>query len=67
MLGKVDVEAHVEGGGYSGQAGAIRWGIATALRSFVSEEMMEKMRLGAYLIVVLLFNWTIVIKQQSRL
>lgn len=46
MLGKVDVEAHVEGGGYSGQAGAIRWGIAMALRSFVSEEMMEKMRIG---------------------
>lgn len=47
MLGKVDVEAHVEGGGFSGQAGAIRWGIATALRSFVSEEMIEKMRIGS--------------------
>lgn len=46
MLGKVDVEAHVEGGGYSGQAGAIRWGIAMALRSFVNEEMIEKMRIG---------------------
>lgn len=48
MLGKVDVEAHVEGGGYSSQAGAIRWGIATALKSFVDEDMVEKMRLGRY-------------------
>lgn len=54
MLGKVDVEAHVEGGGYSSQAGAIRWGIAMALRSFVSEEVMEKMRLGLYSISYLL-------------
>ncbi len=30
-LGKVDVEARVEGGGVSGQAGAIRHGIARAL------------------------------------
>lgn len=48
MLGKMDVEAYVEGGGYSSQAGAIRWGISMALRSFVSEDMIEKMRLGEY-------------------
>lgn len=46
MLGKVDVEANVEGGGPSGQAGAIRWGIAMSLRSFVDQEMIETMRLG---------------------
>lgn len=59
MLGKVDVEAHVEGGGYSGQAGAIRWGIAMALRSFVSEEVMEKMRIGwwcFFYIYIYIFN-----------
>jgi len=46
LLGKVDVEANVEGGGPSGQAGAIRWGIAMSLRSFVDQEMIESMRLG---------------------
>lgn len=46
MLGKVDVEANVEGGGFSGQAGAIRWGIAMSLRSFVEPEIIDKMRLG---------------------
>lgn len=46
MEGKVDVEAFVEGGGYSGQAGAVRWGIAQGLRCYVKEEIVEKMRLG---------------------
>jgi small subunit ribosomal protein S9 len=46
MLGKVDVEANVEGGGPSGQAGALRWGISMALRSFVDSEMVDKMRMG---------------------
>ncbi|KAF5273697.1 hypothetical protein FQA39_LY07387 [Lamprigera yunnana] len=49
MLGKVDVEAHVEGGGSSGQAGVIRLGIASCLRSFVSEDMVEKMRIAGLL------------------
>ncbi|XP_030563642.1 28S ribosomal protein S9, mitochondrial [Drosophila novamexicana] len=49
MLGKVDVEANVEGGGPSGQAGAIRWGIAMSLRSFVDQEMIETMRLAGLL------------------
>ncbi|KAK4876900.1 hypothetical protein RN001_009406 [Aquatica leii] len=49
MLGKVDIEAFVDGGGPSGQAGAVRWGIANGLRSFVSESMMEKMRLAGLL------------------
>ncbi|XP_036321906.1 28S ribosomal protein S9, mitochondrial-like [Rhagoletis pomonella] len=43
MLGKVDIEANVAGGGPSGQAGAIRWGIAMSLRSFVDQEMVESM------------------------
>lgn len=51
MLGKCDVEANVEGGGSSGQAGAIRWGIAMCLRSFVDQEMIESMRLGKYFIL----------------
>lgn len=46
MYGKVDIECNVEGGGTSGQAGALRWGIAWGLRSFVTEELIEKMRLG---------------------
>lgn len=46
MIGKVDIEANVEHGGQSGKAGAIRWGISMALRSFVDADMVEKMRLG---------------------
>jgi small subunit ribosomal protein S9 len=46
MIDKVDIEANVEGGGPSGQAGAIRWGISMALRSFVDSDMVEKMRYG---------------------
>lgn len=38
----------MEGGGPSGQAGAIRWGISWALRSFVDQETIEKMRLGKF-------------------
>ncbi|XP_067615354.1 small ribosomal subunit protein uS9m isoform X1 [Eurosta solidaginis] len=49
MLGKVDVEANIAGGGPSGQAGAIRWGIAMGLRSFVDQEMIESMRLAGLL------------------
>lgn len=49
MLGKVDIEANVAGGGPSGQAGAIRWGIAMSLRSFVDQDMIEEMRLAGLL------------------
>ncbi|KAI4470418.1 ribosomal protein s9 [Holotrichia oblita] len=49
MINQVDIEAFVEGGGPSGQAGAIRWGIATGLRSFVDIDMIEKMRLAGLL------------------
>ena len=46
VLGSLDVEATVEGGGLMGQAGAIRLGISIALQSFVSADEREKMRLG---------------------
>ncbi|CAH0545876.1 unnamed protein product [Brassicogethes aeneus] len=49
MINKVDIEANVEGGGSSGQAGAIRWGIAWGLRSFLDQETIEKMRLAGLL------------------
>ncbi|XP_017775117.1 PREDICTED: 28S ribosomal protein S9, mitochondrial [Nicrophorus vespilloides] len=45
----VDVVANVEGGGPAGQAGAIRWGIAWSLRSFVDQEIVEKMRIAGLL------------------
>lgn len=56
MLGKVDVEANVEGGGFSGQAGAIRWGLSMSLRSFVEPEMIDQMRLGKFYIHSVLFR-----------
>lgn len=46
MQNKVDIVCNIEGGGPSGQAGALRWGIAMSLRSFVGETMLEEMRLG---------------------
>lgn len=46
MADKVDVVANVEGGGPSGQAGAIRWGIAMSLRSFVDQDMIQQMHIG---------------------
>lgn len=49
MNEKVDVEANVEGGGPTGQAGAIRWGIAMCLRSFVDAETVERMRIAGLL------------------
>ncbi|XP_018331834.1 28S ribosomal protein S9, mitochondrial [Agrilus planipennis] len=49
MLNKVDVEAYVEGGGPSGQAGAIRWGISWGLRSFVDDKIIESMRIAGLL------------------
>ena len=45
-LMEVDVEAEVEGGGPTGQSGAIRHGISKALLDIVDEEMVEKMRQG---------------------
>lgn len=46
MMDKVDIEANVRDGGPTGQSGCIRWGIAWGLRSFVEQDMVEKMRIG---------------------
>lgn len=48
MLGKFDLEAKVSGGGVSGQAGAIRLGIARALLSY-NEENRAPLRRGGFL------------------
>ncbi|CAK9820071.1 28S ribosomal protein S9, mitochondrial [Anthophora plagiata] len=49
MCDKVDIEATVSGGGPTGQAGVIRCGISRGLRSFVTDEMIEKMRIAGLL------------------
>lgn len=49
MLHKVDIEANVSGGGEMSKAGAIRWGISMALRSFVDSDTLDRMRLGEIL------------------
>ncbi|RXG59855.1 28S ribosomal protein S9, mitochondrial [Armadillidium vulgare] len=49
LLRSVDVEATAEGGGHSGQAGAIRYAISSALKSFVSPSVAEKMRIAGLL------------------
>jgi len=49
MIDKVDIEATVKGGGISGKAGAIRFGISWALRSFVESETIERMRIAGLL------------------
>lgn len=46
MIDKVDIEATISGGGPTGQAGAVRLGIARGLQSFVDSQMRERMRLG---------------------
>jgi len=46
MIDKVDIVATVTNGGPTGQSGAIRWGIAWGLRSFVDKSIIEKMRVG---------------------
>lgn len=48
MVDKVDIRATVKGGGTTGQAGAIRHGIARALTSF-DEEMRSPMRKAGFL------------------
>ncbi|XP_035435176.2 28S ribosomal protein S9, mitochondrial [Spodoptera frugiperda] len=49
MQDRVDVECNIEGGGPSGQSGAIRWGIAWSLRSFVDADMLERMQVAGLL------------------
>jgi ribosomal protein S9 len=47
-LQDVDFEATVEGGGPSGQAGALRLALSLGLKSIVDKATVEKMRLGLY-------------------
>src|SRR3979490_225938 len=47
--GKFDVEAHVEGGGITGQAGAIRHGITRALMAY--DETLRPVERGADLVM----------------
>lgn len=49
MTHKVDVDATINGGGPTGQSGAIRWGIAWGLRSFVDASTIERMRVAGLL------------------
>ena len=44
LLGLVDVECVVDAGGYSGQAGAIRYALSMCLRSFVDETTLDEMK-----------------------
>ena len=48
-LGKVDIVATVTGGGVTGQAGAIRHGIARALLQFNSEELRPQLKKAGFL------------------
>jgi len=48
-LGEVDIEATVEGGGGTGQSGAVRLAIANALLPFVDTDTREKMRIAGLL------------------
>jgi len=52
MVDKVDINATVKGGGVSGKAGAIRFGISWSLRSFVDPETVERMRIGKYILLL---------------
>lgn len=49
MIEKVDIEATVEGGGPTGQSGAIRWGIAWGLRNFLPPNIIDNMKLAGLL------------------
>ena len=48
-LGKVDIVATVEGGGVSGQAGAIRHGISRALLQYDTENLRGKLKKAGFL------------------
>ncbi len=47
-LGKFDVEANIAGGGLSGQAGALRLGIARALIEY-NQELRPELKAAGYL------------------
>jgi len=49
MVGLVDLDISVHGGGSSGQAGAIRYALAMCLRSFVEKSMVDDMKINGLL------------------
>ena len=49
MLGKVDLVCTVEGGGVTGQAGAIRHGVARALLQYDSENLRSMLKKAGFL------------------
>jgi len=48
-LEKFDIECRVSGGGVTGQAGAIRHGVARALLQFNSEELRPALKKAGFL------------------
>ena len=48
-VGKVDIEATVTGGGVTGQAGAIRHGVARALLQYDSENLRSMLKKAGFL------------------
>jgi len=49
LLGMVDLDITVEGGGVAGQAGAVRYAIIMCLRSFVEKSMVDDMKINGLL------------------
>ena len=49
LLGKVDLVCTVEGGGVTGQAGAIRHGVARALLQYDSENLRSMLKKAGFL------------------
>jgi len=49
LLGMVDLDITVEGGGVAGQAGAVRYAISMCLRSFVEKSMVDDMKINGLL------------------
>lgn len=48
LLGRYDIKANVDGGGWSGQAGAVKMGIARCLVS-MDEKLRKQLREGGFL------------------
>ena len=49
MLGLVDLDVRVRGGGSSAQAGAIRYAMSMCLRSFVEKSVVNTMKISGLL------------------
>ncbi len=48
LLGQVDIRAYVKGGGLSGQAGALKHGLARAILNY-NPELRKALRVGGFL------------------